>query len=48
MHLSLIRMKRGRTRKMRGRQVRGQGYQDPKNIVNVIFSGDGGFRSKCA
>jgi hypothetical protein len=25
-----------------------QGYQDPKNIVNVIFGGDGGFPTKHA
>jgi hypothetical protein len=26
----------------------GQGYQDPKNIINIIFGGDGGFPTKCA
>jgi hypothetical protein len=23
-------------------------FQDPKNVINIIFSGDGGFPSKCA
>jgi hypothetical protein len=25
-----------------------QDFQDPKNVVNIIFGGDGGFPSKCA
>jgi hypothetical protein len=25
-----------------------QDFQDPKNVVNVIYGGDGGFPSKCA
>jgi hypothetical protein len=29
-----------------GDKSRAQDFQDPKNIVNVIFGGDGGFPSK--
>jgi hypothetical protein len=25
-----------------------QDFQDPKNVINIIFGGDGGFPSKCA
>jgi hypothetical protein len=31
-----------------GDKSRAQDFQDPKNVVNVIFGGDGGFPSKHA
>jgi hypothetical protein len=30
----------------RGDKLEAQDFQDPKNIINIIFGGDGGFRSK--
>jgi hypothetical protein len=32
----------------KGDKLGAQDFQDPKNVVNVIFSGDGGFPSKRA
>jgi hypothetical protein len=29
-----------------GDKSRAQDFQDPKNVINIIFSGDGGFPSK--
>jgi hypothetical protein len=31
-----------------GDKSRAQGYEDPKNVVNMIFGGDGGFPTKHA
>jgi hypothetical protein len=31
-----------------GDKARAQGYQNPTNVINIIFGGDSGFPSKCA
>jgi hypothetical protein len=49
MHHPSLKQESKRTRRMMMRVTRrgAEGFQDPKNVINVIFGGDGGFPSKC-